>query len=136
MENKTLTKELETHLGANGKSFRLKQRYRKYQNHLLIHRANLCLESFGVIWSGDLDFTMEESFLKKLCKKHNLSIYILKELDGRFNPQNPPLEKSLIKINNKKTILNVDLHGICKRDVKGKWKLNMDLSFLYPQEDL
>lgn len=134
MENKVI-KKLEEHLGASGKSFRLKQRYSKYQNHLLIHRANLCLENEGVIWSGDLDFTVEETFLKKLCKENNLSIYILKELDARFNIKNPPLERALIKINNKKTILNIDLYSLCKRDIKGKWKLNMDLSFLYPQEE-
>lgn len=132
---KEIVIELETMLNPTSNSFNLKQRYTQFNNHLLIHRANLCIEGYGKVWSGDLDFTSEEKKLKKLCKKYNIQIFILKEEDGRFiNKKNVPLEKSIIKISGTSTIIREDIGLLYKRDPKGKWKLSNEYNFLFPKK--
>lgn len=110
----------------------LKSNYAKFNGHILIHKANICVPHLGKIWHGDLDFTSDEAKLKKLARLLNCSFYILKELDGRFsNEYDPKYEQSLIKVTPQKIYLGDQLQVACSRNKSGKLVLNYDVSFLY-----
>lgn len=108
-----------------------KRKYPQYNGHLLICNANICVQNYGKVWSGDLDFTTAEAKLKKLSRTLNLSFYILKELDNKFITEtDPAYEKSLLKVSPSKVFLGPDLQLNCYRNEGGKLVLNYDLSFL------
>lgn len=113
-----------------------KRKYSQYNGHLLIYNSNICVKNLGKVWSGDLDFTADEGKLKKLARKLNLSFYILKELDSKFDTElNPAFEKSLIKVTPHKIYLGNELQLNCERDEKsGKIFLKYDLSFLFKKD--
>lgn len=47
--------------------------------------ANIFVEgSYGKVWYGDIDFTLDEPKLKLCAKMIGKPLYLLKELDGRF----------------------------------------------------
>lgn len=130
MQKKELTEQLSSILGPIGNKS-LKLQYSKFNGHILIHRANICIPNHGKIWHGDLDFTTDEAKLKKLARKLNCSFYILKELDGRFSHEfDPKYEKSLIKITPNKIYLGDTLQNACQRNESGKLVLTYDLPVL------
>jgi len=76
-----------------------KSGYRKFNpTHLVIFNSNICIEE-GKIWYGDLDITVSHKFLLKLAEKLNKVIYVLYEMDGRFeNETKPKIENHVIRI--------------------------------------
>ena len=73
-----------------------------------IFNANICTKESGKIWFGDLDITLDKEKLSALAEGLGQDIYILTELDARFeNEENPKLDQAVI---------------IFKAD--GSWKLN------------
>ena len=62
-----------------------KSTYRnKYPNSLVVFNANIFTESLGKIWHGDLDVTKDEKKLQIICNNIGEVLYILSEMDGRF----------------------------------------------------
>ena len=64
-----------------------------------LFNANVCTSS-AKIWYGDLDLVVDCPKLKELAKNLKESIYVLYEMDGRFEHENSPLiEKHYAKFN-------------------------------------
>jgi hypothetical protein len=57
--------------------------------------ANIFTVEDGKIWYGDIDYTKDQKTLEKIATKLERNIYILKELDGRF--ENEKLKANQIK---------------------------------------
>ena len=94
-------KVVETILGHQGRMVSgSKSLYHDYYpNHIVTFNCNLCTEDFGKVWYGDIDISSDLNELKAITKLLNRSIYILYEMDGRFeNEDNPKLEKFVAKI--------------------------------------
>lgn len=62
----------------------------KYPHHLVIFNANICTSNLK-IWWGDLDLTKSVDELTGLAESLGEDLYILYELDGRFENENKPL---------------------------------------------
>lgn len=78
---------------SGSKSFYTK----KHPNNFVLFNANLCV-SEGKIWYGDLDVTKDKKKLIKIAKKAKETIYVLSEMDGRFeNEESPLIDKYIVK---------------------------------------
>jgi hypothetical protein len=44
----------------------------------------------GKIWHGDIDITLSSSKLEELAKALNQTVYVLYEMDARFNNETAP----------------------------------------------
>lgn len=62
----------------------------KGKEHLAIFNANLIVEGFGKVWYGDIDVTRDEEKIKKIAHGFKTTVYILREMDGRFEYENKP----------------------------------------------
>ena len=80
------------HLGYPGKLLSgSKSRYReKYPTHKVAFNSNLCTKEYGKIWFGDIDATIDTAKLEKLADELKVSIYVLYEMDGRFEYESDP----------------------------------------------
>lgn len=58
--------------------------------NLAIFNANVCTQT-EKIWFGDLDVTLSKQVLSQLAQKLNEDIYVLYEMDGRFENEQSPL---------------------------------------------
>lgn len=57
---------------------------RENPNHKAVFNANIFTLEDGKIWFGDLDLNNDENKLKNIAKSLNRDLYILREMDGRF----------------------------------------------------
>lgn len=64
--------------------------HREHPNNIAVFNANLIVEGIGKVWYGDLDVTKSESKLKKLAKELGKRIYVLREMDCRFDTESEP----------------------------------------------
>ena len=74
----------------------------KYPDNEVYFNANIFTLEEGKIWYGDLDLTLDESNLTQIANELNVDIYILSEMDGRF--ENEKSSKKQIIENSKKII--------------------------------
>jgi hypothetical protein len=73
-----------------------KSRYREANpGNEVYFNANIFTIEDGKIWYGDIDYTKDQETLEKIATKLERDLYILKELDGRF--ENEKLEDNQIK---------------------------------------
>jgi hypothetical protein len=61
----------------------------QYPDNLVVFNANLCTET-GKVWYGDLDITKSSESLSALAIELNTTLYVLYEMDGRFEFENNP----------------------------------------------
>jgi hypothetical protein len=61
---------------------------RAYPDNDVIFNANIITESHGKIWHGDLDVTVDRENLEKIAQKLGEPLYILYEMDARFEHEN------------------------------------------------
>lgn len=62
-----------------------KSEYReRYPDNKVVFNANIFLLGEGKIWYGDLDITRDIDKLESVAKELGKDIYILREMDGRF----------------------------------------------------
>ena len=66
---------------------------RTFPNNTVYFNANIFVEGHGKIWYGDIDFTLDENTLKLIAAELNTDLYILREMDGRFENENLEFEK-------------------------------------------
>lgn len=91
--------EAELLLGHTGRMISgSKSAYRsRYPTHLVLFNANLCTLSQGKIWYGDLDLHLDKEQLYSLAYKLQEDLYVLQEMDGRFeNEDNPKLGRAVV----------------------------------------
>ena len=66
-------------------------------DHLVIFNANLCVDGEGKVWYGDLDLTLDKDKLSSAAVAAGLDIYVLREMDARFeNESNPKLKEAVV----------------------------------------
>lgn len=63
-----------------------------YPNNNVIFNANIIMKSRGKIWYGDLDLTLDGEVLQKIASELGEPLYILREMDGRFENEEKPFE--------------------------------------------
>ena len=57
---------------------------------IVVFNSNVCTES-GKIWYGDIDVGLDEAKLKELADAIGERIYVLREMDARFENEGIPL---------------------------------------------
>ena len=68
-----------------------------HKQNVPIFNANLCTKSSGKIWYGDLDLTLDKDKLAILAIELNEDVYVLRELDARFeNEESPKFEEAVV----------------------------------------
>jgi len=86
------------HLGHPGRMISgSKSGYRqRFPHNLTVFNANLCTES-EKIWWGDIDLTFDYEKLEILANAIDKKIYVLYEMDGRFeNEEKPRLDQATV----------------------------------------
>lgn len=80
---------------------------KKYPTHATFYNGNLFTND-KKIWFGDIDVTIEMPKLVEVAKVMKTFIYVLREMDGRFeSEENPDLTKAIFTIQpNGETALN------------------------------
>ena len=64
----------------------------RYPDHKVCFNANVVAESYGKVWYGDLDLTLDREKLQEVANELNDTLYVLYEMDGRFENENKPIE--------------------------------------------
>jgi hypothetical protein len=66
-----------------------KSTYRKmHPDNRVLFNANIFVLGEGKIWWGDLDITRDREALEKISQTIGKKLYVLQELDGRFENDN------------------------------------------------
>jgi hypothetical protein len=89
----------EKKLGTKGKMISASKSGYVQRNpeNLVVFNSNVCTDE-GKIWFGDLDITLSYDSLSSLAKELGKTVYVLTEMDGRFeNEASPRLGGSVIK---------------------------------------
>jgi hypothetical protein len=95
MKNIEITQIIERVLGYSGRMISgSKSGYRKvYPENVAVFNANLVIEDAGKyvkIWHGDVDLTIDAEKLLKISEKTGKKIYVLFEMDARFDTEEVP----------------------------------------------
>jgi hypothetical protein len=86
-------------LGMNGRMISgSKSGYRnRNPKNLAVFNANVCTKNEGKIWYGDVDLTRSREELSELARLLETDVYVLYEMDARFeNADSPKLEKAIV----------------------------------------
>lgn len=89
----------EVYLGISGALISWsKSRYKEeHPGNLVVFNSNVCTKD-GKIWHGDLDVTRSKENLSMLSNALDEDIYVLREMDGRFeNEDNPKIDEFAAK---------------------------------------
>jgi hypothetical protein len=92
-----MQKTIEKYMGRCGKMLSASKSYYydKHPNNLVAFNGNLIVKGRKVWW-GDVDATAEKDILDALAKELNESVYVLREMDARFdNEKNPLMENAI-----------------------------------------
>jgi hypothetical protein len=96
--NEMISHKCHSLLGHSGKMLSLsKSNYReKYPENFVIFNSNIaCIE--GKVWYGDIDLTLSADLLREIAILSEESIYVLYEMDARFeNEKTPKLERAAV----------------------------------------
>lgn len=76
-----------------------KSTYRRYYpKNLVLFNANVIIAGKKV-WHGDLDISRDEALLVRLAELTEQEVYVLYEMDGRFeNEGQPRLDKAVYRV--------------------------------------
>jgi len=66
--------------------------HERFPDHEVYFNANIVLESNGKVWYGDIDFTLDKSKLQEIADVLGEPLYVLCEMDARFENENKPIE--------------------------------------------
>ncbi len=71
-----------------------KSRYREaYPESEVYFNANIFTKNLGKIWWGDIDLTTEGEILQSIANQTGEDLFVLYEMDGRFENEDLPFEK-------------------------------------------
>jgi len=107
--NKEIIREI---MGSPGRLINMSKGRYRYENprNLVVFNSNIFTQSGKKIWYGDIDVTTNEQDLIDLNKVINEKIYLLYEMDGRFeNEKTPKIEKAVVSVDNGVVTLNDNL---------------------------
>lgn len=90
----------ELFLGIRSSMLGSKSRYSdRHKENFVVFNSNLVTKEYGKIWYGDLDLTKSEAVLIQLSKALGVELYVLYEMDGRFdNEETPKTEKAVFQV--------------------------------------
>jgi hypothetical protein len=75
----------------------------KFPDNEVYFNSNIFVLGEGKIWYGDIDVTKERDKLENIAKEIGKDLYILREMDGRFENENlgdsEIIRRSVCKIN-------------------------------------
>jgi len=81
--------EADSLLGACGRMLSAGKIQREGQD--VVWNGNVCVKSLGKIWFGDIDLIGSNDDLTQLATKLGEPVYVLREMDARFNNEKKPL---------------------------------------------
>lgn len=86
------------HLGPVGTMISAsKSTYRdRFPAHVVVFNGNVCTEEHGKIWFGDLDVTKSQKKLRALAEELGCTVFVLREMDGRFQNEHKPLLENAV----------------------------------------
>lgn len=92
---KNITESVREFLGYPGKMISgSKSGYRSlFPDNLVVFNSNVIVvtnDSVSKVWYGDIDITVDRDKLKKMATDLGVVIYVLYEMDGRFENENTP----------------------------------------------
>lgn len=92
MDTNNITEILNEKIGFCGRMISgSKTGYRmRFPRNLAIFNANIIVDDKKVWW-GDIDLTVSKNDLLEIAVLENIDIYVLYEMDGRFENENSPL---------------------------------------------
>ena len=64
----------------------------RYPNNKAVFNANIVTETRGKIWYGDIDLSIDSVELMGIAKELGESLYILREMDARFENEKQSIE--------------------------------------------
>lgn len=64
----------------------------RYPNNNVVFNANIVAKSRGKVWYGDLDLTLDTENLTWVAKELGEPLYILREMDARFENEDQSFE--------------------------------------------
>lgn len=68
-----------------------KSGYRRWRpRNVAVFNANICTVEHGKVWHGDIDLTFDEPLLRSLAAALGTEIYLLYEMDARFETEHTP----------------------------------------------
>jgi hypothetical protein len=68
------------------------------KGHVCVWNANVCIKSAGKIWYGDIDLTADIESIKALAVEKGEDVYVLREMDARFQTQNNPRYENAVAV--------------------------------------
>jgi hypothetical protein len=95
-----ITAALQALLGHTGRMIAgSKSTYRRYYpKNLVVFNANIVIGNKKV-WHGDLDISRDEPLLVRLAELTEQEVYVLYEMDGRFeNEEQPKLDRAVYRV--------------------------------------
>jgi len=101
MEQEQIKSWIEKRIGWEGRMISgSKSGYRdRFPDNLSIFNANICSRD-SKIWYGDIDITLSRQDLRELAVESATDIYVLYEMDARFeNEDNPRIENFIYRAN-------------------------------------
>jgi hypothetical protein len=64
----------------------------RFPDHEVIFNANIVTKSRGKIWYGDIDLSIDAADLMGIAKELGESLYVLREMDARFENEEQSFE--------------------------------------------
>ena len=64
-----------------------------HPDHVVLFNANIYTEEEGKVWYGDLDLTLEGDRLAAVATAAQTTLYVLREMDGRFGKENRTIDE-------------------------------------------
>lgn len=80
---------------------------RQYPHNLVVFNANVCTKNQKKIWYGDLDITKDREKLRELAGALGEDVYVLREMDARFDNQDNPQFEAAVAVFTKDGLMNV-----------------------------
>ena len=109
-------------LGINGRMLSgSKSGYRdRFPDHIAVFNANVVVKldgEFEKIWYGDVDITLDENALKSVALDADCELYVLREMDGRFEFEDvPKIDKYVFMTDGIESIIPEDEYNKFKRN--------------------
>ena len=96
--------------------------------HIVVFNSNVCTLEDGKIWYGDIDITVDADKLTMLAKQLDRTVYVLYEMDARFDHEDKPLFNNAVFFHNADAGMPgtamTEYVQICTRGkLKGRWVL-------------
>lgn len=70
----------------------------RHPSNIVVFNANICTSESGKIWHGDIDITKDMEKLRQLSIALGQDVYILREMDARFENEKSPKLKQAVAV--------------------------------------